>query len=287
MKSILVTGSNGQLGRCIKDVAQGLKELNFIFTDKAELDITNRESVNAFFENNTIDYCINCAAYTAVDKAESNETAAQAVNVLGVKNLAKACHDKDAILIHISTDFIFDGKQTRPYTEVDETIPLNVYGATKLKGEKLVTEVLEHYFIIRTSWLYSEYGNNFFKTMLRLGKEKNEVRVVSDQMGTPTYARDLALVLISIIKNNKIPFGIYHYSNEGEASWCDFTNTIFNLSNIKVKVRAVKAKDFITSANRPMYSVMDKTKSKSSLGISIPNWKESLKECIKRLAVKK
>ncbi len=284
MKSILVTGSNGQLGRCIKDVAKDSKELNFIFTDKAELDITNRESVNAFFESNTVVYCVNCAAYTAVDKAESNEDYALAVNVLGVENLAKACKKHKAILIHISTDFVFDGKQTQPYTEVDEPNPLNVYGITKLQGEKVVEEVLEHYFIIRTSWLYLEYGNNFLKTMLRLAKDKNEVRVVSDQIGTPTYARDLALVLISIIKNNKIPFGIYHYSNEGVASWYDFATAIFDLSDIKVKIRTVKAKDFVTSANRPMYSVMDKTKIKNIVGINIPSWEESLKECIKRLA---
>ena len=287
MKSVLVTGSNGQLGRCIKDFVQSSKELNFIFTDKDELDITNKEDVNAFFESNTIAYCINCAAYTAVDKAESNEDFAVAVNVLGVENLANACKNHKAILIHISTDFVFDGKQTKPYTELDEPKPINTYGQTKLDGEKAVARILERHFILRTSWLYSEYGNNFLKTMLRLGKEKNEVHVVSDQIGAPTYARDLAFLISSIIKNKKIPFGIYHFSNKGEASWYDFATDIFNLSNIRVKVRPIKAKDFVTSVNRPIYSVMDKTKIKDNLGIAIPHWKESLKECINRLAVKK
>ncbi len=287
MKSVLVTGSNGQLGRCIKDVTQNQEELNFIFADKAELDITNRESVNTFFEKTPIDYSINCAAYTAVDKAESDKYAAEAVNIYGVENLANACKKHKAILIHISTDFVFDGKQTRPYTEVDEPKPINTYGQTKLEGEKVVARILERYFIIRTSWLYSEYGNNFLKTMLRLGNEDNEVRVVSDQIGTPTYARDLALVLISIIKNNKIPFGIYHCSNEGEARWYDFAKAIFSLSNIKVKVRPIKAKDFVASASRPVYSVMDKKKLNDNLGIAIPHWKESLKECLINLAVKR
>jgi len=287
MKSILVTGGNGQLGRCIKDVSQSSKEYSFIFTDKEELDITNIENVNAFFENNTIAYCINCAAYTAVDKAESEKTAAEALNVYGVENLAKACAQNNAVLIHISTDFVFDGKQTKPYNEADEPKPINNYGATKLKGEKVIEKLLKRYFIIRTSWLYSEYGNNFFKTMLRLGNMKNEVRVVSDQIGTPTYARDLAILLVSIIKKNKIPFGIYHYSNEGEASWYDFAKTIFDYSNIDIKIQPIKTKDFLASSKRPLYSVMDKSKLKDSFRFAIPHWKESLKECINRLTLNK
>ncbi|MFD2588031.1 dTDP-4-dehydrorhamnose reductase [Croceitalea marina] len=287
MKSVLVTGGNGQLGRCIKDVVQSSKELNFIFTDKNKLDITKEEDVKAFFENNSISYCINCAAYTAVDKAETDKDAAEALNIHGVENLANVCKKHKAILIHISTDFVFDGKQTKPYTEADETKPLNVYGETKLKGEKVVAEVLEDYFIIRTSWLYSEYGNNFFKTMLRLASEKNEVRVVSDQMGTPTYARDLARAVIVIIEKKKTAFGLYHYSNEGITSWFDFAITIFDYSNIKTKILPVKAKDFMTSANRPLYSVIDKTKIKDILGIAIPHWKESLKKCLINLAIKK
>lgn len=284
MKSVLVTGSNGQLGRCIKDIVQSSKELNFIFTDKAELDITNRESVNTFFENNPIDYCINCAAYTAVDKAESDKGAAEALNIYGVENLANACKNYKAILIHISTDYVFDGKQAKPYTEIAEANPLNIYGLTKLKGEKVVGELLDNYFIIRTSWLYSEYGSNFLKTMLRLENENDELHVVSDEIGTPTYARELALVLISFINKNNIPFGTYHYSNEGEASWYDFAKAIFSLRDIDIKIQPIKAIDFIASANRPMYSVMDKKKLKDNLGITIPHWEEGLKKCINRLA---
>jgi dTDP-4-dehydrorhamnose reductase len=287
MKSVLVTGSNGQLGRSIKNVVQSSKELNFIFTDKNELDITKEEDVNTFFAKNSISYCINCAAYTAVDKAESNQEEAESINVSGIKNLAKACIDNDVILVHISTDFVFDGKQTHPYTEGNEANPLNVYGQTKLKGEKIVEELLERYFIIRTSWLYSEYETNFFKTMIELSKEKDELHVVSDEVGTPTYARDLAKVIIGIIEKKETAFGLYHYSNDGIVSWYDFAKAIFDLSNIDIKVIPIKSKEYPTKAERPGYSVMDKTRIKNTLGIKIPYWEESLKESIKRLTLDK
>ena len=287
MEKILVTGADGQLGKSIQKLSGKYLTLKFVFKNSKQLDITDSESVNSIFKKEDFNFCINCAAYTNVEQAEKTPEIAYKINADAVKNLALACKRNKVFLIHISTDFVFDGKQTRPYTEEDEAKPLNVYGVTKLKGEKVVEELLEHYFIIRTSWLYSEYENNFLKTMLRLGNENNEVRVVSDQIGTPTYARDLALLLILIIKKNKKPFGIYHYSNESEASWYDFAIAIFGLSNINIKVQPVKTKDFVTSVNRPIYSVMNKSKLKDNFGIVIPHWKDSLKECINRLAVNK
>ena len=284
MRNVLVTGSNGQLASCIKDLAKQYEDLDFIYTDYKELDICDLNQVNTFFKSNKkIDYCINCAAYTAVDKAESDVEKAFEINANGAKNLAIACSEFDAILIQISTDFVFDGEKNEPYTETDVAKPISVYGASKLQGEIEIKQTLETYFILRTSWLYSEHGVNFMKTMLRLAETRDEISVVSDQIGTPTYAGDLADVILKIISSKNTNFGLYHYSNEGVASWYDFAKTIFEASNLKIKLNAIKTEAYPTPAKRPFYSVMDKEKIKTSLGVETPHWRDGLVRAIKHL----
>lgn len=283
MINVLVTGSNGQLGNCLKDLTTNDENFNFIYTDFQELDITNLIAVKQFFSSKKINYCINCAAYTAVDKAESEPDVAYNINVLGAKNLALACKINQATLIHISTDFVFDGKKTTPYTELDATNPISVYGKTKLEGELAIQNILTNYFILRTSWLYSEHGNNFMKTMLKLGKERDELSVVNDQIGTPTYAGDLAKVIIDIIKASKKTYGLYHFSNEGALSWYDFAKAIFNESCLPVNVKPTHTDAYKTVATRPKFSVLDKSKIKNDLQIQIPFWKDSLKKGIMNL----
>ncbi len=280
MKSVLVTGGNGQLASCIKDIEESLVDFNFIYVDYDELDITKEEEVQMFFENQKIEYCINCGAYTAVDKAESELELAKNVNEIGVKYLAESCEKHNTVLIQISTDFVFDGKQSTLYRESDTTNPLGVYGLTKLNGERVSSSIKRH-FIIRTSWLYSEHGNNFLKTMLRLGKERDELSVVCDQIGTPTYAGDLAEILLKIMGDNNDAYGIYHYSNEGVASWYDFAKAVFEESNTKVKLLPIKSEAYPTPAKRPSYSVMDKSKIKKVFNIEIPYWRDSIKKCLK------
>lgn len=277
MKNILVTGGNGQLASCLKDITHQLTDYNFLYIGSVELNIGKKEDVNAFFKERDISYCINCAAYTQVDKAETDYTTAKKVNEDGSKYLAETCKKFNAVFIQISTDFIFDGKKSTFYTEKDDASPLSVYGRTKLNGEKLVTSTLKEHFIIRTSWLYSEHGNNFLKTMLRLGKEKEKLSVVCDQVGTPTYAKDLAKIILKIIIEENTNYGTYHYSNEGVASWYDFAEAIFEINNIKVSVMPIKQKDYPLPASRPAYSVLDKTKIKENLKINIPHWRKSLK----------
>ena len=287
MMNVLVTGSNGQLASCIKDLAKQYDGLNFIYTDYKELDICDLSQVNTFFESNKkIDYCINCAAYTAVDKAETEVDKAFEINADGAKNLAIACREFDAILIQISTDFVFDGEKKEPYTETDVAKPISVYGASKLKGEVEIQKINKKYFIIRTSWLYSEHGTNFMKTMLKLAETRDEISVVSDQIGTPTYAGDLADVILKIISSKNTNFGLYHYSNEGVASWYDFAKTIFEASNLKIKLNAIKTEAYPTPAKRPFYSVIDKAKIKSILGIETPNWSESLLKALKAIILR-
>ena len=283
MKNILVTGGKGQLATCLQDVSEDLYDFNFIYVDVEELDITKSDIVNDFFIQNNIDYCINCAAYTDVDNAESNQEIAAAVNIDGAKNLAIACHENKAILLQISTDFVFDGNQAILYTEEARAAPISVYGETKLNGEKAVVQALKEHFIIRTSWLYSEYGNNFAKTMLRLGAERDKLSVVCDQIGTPTYAGDLAKLLVSIIIENKTTFGIYHYSNEGVASWYDFAKAVFDESEVKIELSPINTVQYPNPAKRPFFSVMDKTKIKLELGVEIPYWRDSLKICLIKL----
>ncbi|WP_420603502.1 dTDP-4-dehydrorhamnose reductase [Flagellimonas sp.] len=283
MKNVLVTGGKGQLGNCIKDVAKGLDNCNFIYVDVDELDITEAIAVNQFFKDKKITHCINCAAYTAVDNAESNQKLAEKINVEGAKNLAEACSHNGAILIHISTDFVFDGNQTNLYTEKDKENPLGVYGLTKLYGEREVIKALKEHFIVRTSWLYSEYGNNFLKTMLKLGAQRETLSVVCDQIGTPTYAGDLAKLVINIVQEDKSEYGTYHYSNEGVTSWYDFAKAIFDESDTNVILSPIKSEAYPTPAERPRFSVMDKSKIKEELKLEIPYWRDSLKRCLLKL----
>jgi len=283
MKTVLVTGANGQLGMCIKDIAKLNETLQFIFTNSSELDITNKTSISSFFTDKNIDYCINCAAYTAVDNAETEVEKAMNVNVKGVQNLAEVCRETDAILIHISTDFVFDGTKHTPYLEADKTNPKSIYGNTKLQGEKTIKSVLKKHFIIRTSWLYSEYGNNFVKTMLRLGKEKDTLSVVNDQKGTPTYAGDLAKVILQCIEATNLDFGIYHYSNKGVTTWYEFAKEIFEESKISIHLKSITTAEFPTAAERPRFSALDSSKIKRILDIEIPFWKKSLKRVLRNI----
>jgi len=281
--NILITGSNGQLGNEIKKNALNYKSWNFIYRDLPELDITNLDQIKSLIQEENIKAIINCAAYTAVDPAESNKELAYAVNVEGAKNLAIAASDCNAKLIHISTDFVFDGKYHLPYIESDLPNPLSIYGKTKLEGEQAVLETLPSSIVIRTAWLYSVFGNNFVKTMQCLGKEREKLSVIFDQVGTPTWAGDLAQTILIILKqldegNSKK--GIYHFSNEGVASWYDFAVEIIGLSKIECRVLPIETKEYPTPAPRPAYSVLNKSKIKSDFGISIPHWKESLKNCI-------
>ncbi len=283
---VLVTGSKGQLGQCIEDLSQEYSTIQFVFTDAKTLDITNEEAVNQQFQNNNFNYCINCAAYTAVDQAEKEEELAFKINAEGPKNLGLVCKRYGVVLIHISTDFVFDGTKKEPYTEEDIPNPISVYGASKLQGEIEIQKDLERYFIIRTSWLYSEHGNNFMKTMLRIYFDKlsitsgNEIRVVSDQIGTPTYAGDLAQVILKIISDKSGDFGLYHYSNEGSISWYDFAKAIFKESKINIKVNPITTEEYSILARRPAYSVLNKQKVKYNLGVMTLDWKESLKKAV-------
>jgi dTDP-4-dehydrorhamnose reductase len=281
MKTILVTGANGQLGQCLQELSVSHSSMQFVFLNSKELDITSKESVDKVFNNSSFDFCINCAAYTAVDAAESEQAIAEKVNVLGVQYLSEACKTYCTKLIHISTDFVFDGNSSIPYTENLATAPVSVYGKTKLEGENAIQAVLEAFFILRTSWLYSEYGNNFVKTMLRLSKERTELGVISDQIGSPTYAKDLAKVILKIIETDATKYGVYHYSNEGVASWYDFAKAIFEISNTEITVNAIPTSSYPTPAKRPNYSVLNNSKLKSNLKVEIPYWRDSLKEVLK------
>ncbi|WP_418512673.1 dTDP-4-dehydrorhamnose reductase [Corallibacter sp.] len=281
--NVLITGSNGQLATCIKDLERQHPNLSFIYTNSSQLDLTNQEAINLFFETNKIDWCINCAAYTAVDKAETDTEKAFKVNEQGPKHLALACNNHNVKLIHVSTDFVFDGSKSSPYNEEDQTKPLGVYGTSKLQGELAIKDIMNAFFIVRTSWLYSEHGNNFMKTMLRLAKTNKELNIVADQVGTPTYAKDLAGALLRIITSNSNKYGVYHYSNEGVTSWYDFAKAIFDISEIEIKVNPIPSKEFPTPAKRPSYSVLDKQKIKENLNIETLYWRERLKTAIKNL----
>lgn len=268
---------------CLQDYAKTHLSLEFCFVSSKELDITDKNNVAHLFNTNTFDYCINCAAYTAVDKAEENKDLAEDVNSKGALNLAEACLENNTTLIHISTDFVFDGCKNNPYTEEDATNPLSVYGKTKLYGEQNIQETLDKFFIFRTSWLYSEYGSNFMKTMLRLGKERTTLSVVADQIGTPTYAKDLAEVLLKLITEDKRCYGVYHYSNKGEISWYDFAKEIFTISETSVILNMITTADYPTAATRPKYSVLSKERIVKELDINLPNWEQSLKRALDNL----
>lgn len=284
---VLVTGASGQLGQAIQFIASDYNDCEFIFASSQVLDITNQEKVNQFFESNKIDFCINTAAYTAVDKAETEAEKAHAINVLGSKYLAIACKKNKAKLIHISTDFVFDGTSNKPYLETDVVSPLGVYGETKLKGELEIMHNMSDYFIIRTSWVYSQFGNNFMKTMLRLASERDSLNIVSDQIGTPTNAVDLAKAIMVIVDHFKLQtsnfkpnFGIYNFSNEGTTSWYDFAKEIFRINNVSIDVNPIPTEAFPTPAKRPKYSVLDKSKIKKTFNVEIKSWQESLKQTI-------
>jgi dTDP-4-dehydrorhamnose reductase len=279
---VLVTGANGQLGQAIQFISDNHPEIDFKFCSSSDLDITSKENCQLVFNKFKPDYCINTAAYTAVDKAESEPEKAHLINVIGAKNLAEVCKEFSTKLLHVSTDFVFDGSRTKPYLETDIPNPTGVYGQTKLDGEKAIQKTFDNYFIIRTSWVYSQFGNNFMKTMLRLASERNSLSVVSDQIGTPTNAVDLAEVLIKIISSNfqhpTSNFGIYNYSNEGQCSWYDFAKKIFEVNNISINLQPIPTSAYPTPAKRPAYSVLDKSKIKNVFGVEVDNWEESLKK---------
>ena len=281
--TVLVTGANGQLGRCIHGLQPHFPELDLVLADASVIDITNTSQVAAFFKSHKLDWCINCAAYTAVDKAESDNDQAFLVNAIGAKNLAEACKMHGVKLIHVSTDFVFDGQSKTPYTETDATHPLGIYGASKLKGEQAITSILKTYYIVRTSWLYSAYNHNFLKTMLRLAKEKSRLHVVNDQIGTPTHAEDLAHALLEMVQQDKQHYGMYHYSNTGSISWYDFARAIFELKGIATKVVPIPTSGYPTPAARPKYSVLNTKKIETTFGLKTHHWKTSLKTAILRL----
>ena len=281
--NILITGCNGQLGNEMQLLEGSHPQHTYFNTDVAELDITNQSAIESFIEANAIDGIVNCAAYTAVDKAEENEELCTKLNAEAPAYLAAAIGKRGGWMIQISTDYVFDGTQHFPYTEDADTCPNSVYGKTKLVGELNVQKFCERSMIIRTAWLYSTFGNNFVKTMIRLGKEKPELGVIFDQIGTPTYARDLAVAIFAAIEQGIVP-GIYHFSNEGVISWYDFTKAIHRLAGISTcHVRPLHTSEYPTPANRPHYSVLDKTKIKNIYGIEIPYWEDSLAECINSL----
>jgi dTDP-4-dehydrorhamnose reductase len=278
---VLVTGANGQLGQALQSIAGNYRSIDFVFCSSSDLDITNKENCETVFNKINPDYCINTAAYTAVDKAESEPDKAQLINVFGAKNIAETCKEFDVKLIHISTDFVFDGTKSSPYNEMDLPNPKGVYGQTKLDGEKAIQEVFSNYFIIRTSWVYSQFANNFMKTMLRLASEREAISVVNDQIGTPTNAVDLAEAIVQIIlTDNKQPttknYGIYHFSNEGQCSWYDFAKEIFIVNKISINLQPIRTTSYPTPAERPKYSVLDKSKIKRVFGIEVKDWKERL-----------
>lgn len=281
--NILVTGCNGQLGNEIQLLEKENPQHCFFNTDVEELDITDQLAVEQFVAQNKIEGIINCAAYTAVDKAESNKELCTSLNTVAPAYLAAAIDKRNGWMIHISTDYVFDGTKHTPYVEDDTPCPNSVYGSTKLAGELGVRKFCKKAMIIRTAWLYSTFGNNFVKTMIRLGKEKEQLGVIFDQIGTPTYARDLAVVIMTAI-NKGIQPDVYHFSNEGVISWYDFTKAIHRIAGINTcHVKPLHTTEYPTPASRPTYSVLDKTKLKNAYGIEIPYWEESLAECIKKL----
>jgi len=283
MKKILVTGANGQLGQCLQKISSQFEEFEFIFTDSETLDITNKEEVNDFFWQNAPDFCINAAAYTAVDLAETDVEKAFLVNADGTENLAEACAENNAQFIHVSTDYVFDGENNLSYTEEDFTNPLGVYGASKLAGDELALEVNPCSVILRTSWVYSEFGKNFVKTMLNLFTTKEELNIVADQFGQPTNANDLAEAIMKIIKSEKITPGIFNFSNLGRISWFDFAKKIAELSDAKIKLNAIETSQYPTPAKRPKNSVLDLDKISKTYGIQLKPWEESLEDCVQIL----
>ncbi len=283
--NILVTGSKGQLGSELRDLEKDYSQYTFFFTDIEDLDITQEERIYKFIKTNKIEVVINCAGYTAVDKAENDKPQAMLLNATAVKYMAQACNKAGCLLFHISTDYVFEGKSHKPYTENDTASPKSIYGKTKLDGEIEVIFNAKRAIIIRTSWLYSSYGNNFVKTILKKARENKELKVVFDQIGTPTYARDLAKTILQIIPKvpTKIRTEIYNFSNEGVTSWYDLAQAIVDTKKLDCHIEPVLSKDFPTEAQRPFYSVLNKARIKKDFGITIPHWRKSLMECLQKL----
>lgn len=284
-ESIIILGSNGQLGKSLQYIIEKKDKVNynFVFLSREQSDITDIVLLEDTFKKYQPKYIINCAAYTQVDLAEDNKEEAYKVNVTGVKNLAVLCDKYEVALVYISTDFVFEGKEAIIRKEIDACKPINYYGLSKLKGEKEVEGILKNYFIIRTSWLYSEFGNNFVKTMLRLSKEKEELGIIYDQIGSPTYAVDLANFIFTVIEKESKKFGVYHYSNEGLCSWYDFAKAIFEYKQTSIKVIPVTSLEFKTKALRPKFSVMSKEKVKSNFNVEVNHWRDSLKKCLNKI----
>lgn len=283
MKTVLVTGSRGQLGKSILDIAKKHSQYHFIFTNQPQVDVTNYKSIKSIFDKNKINWCINCAAYTKVDLAESEPEIAFLINEEGSKNLANICKENNTKLIHISTDFVFDGASKTPYLESSITNPINTYGLSKLQGELEIEKALKEYYIIRTSWLYSEYGKNFLRTMLRLSKNNNELKVVNDQNGSPTYAGDLAEVILKRIEDDSENYGLYNYSNKGQTTWYGFAKEIFQLTGVNTQVKPIDSEEYRTAAKRPQFSVLNCDRIEEAFKLEIPNWKTSLKKAITKL----
>jgi dTDP-4-dehydrorhamnose reductase len=283
--NILIIGSNGQLGSEFRELEKEYNSYKFFYTDLNELDITNAEKTMQFVKSNKIEAAINCAAFTSVDAAESQKSDAALINATGAKNIATACAKVNALLIHISTDYVFEGKNFKPYTENDTAGPKTTYGKTKLDGEIEVIFNAKRALIFRTSWLYSSYGNNFMKTIFEKAKKEKELKVVYDQVGTPTYAGDLARAILEIIPKvpQKIRTEIYNFSNEGVASWYDFAHAIVKIKNLDCKIEPVLSKEFQTEAVRPHYSVLNKARVKKDFGVSLPHWRDSLEKCLAKM----
>ena len=281
---ILVTGSKGQLGNELRNILEETIPGVTTYTDIEELDLTDAKAVEKFVENNEFTHIVNCAAYTNVDRAEEDKLLCAAINVNAVKNLANAADRIGAKIVHVSTDYVFDGTSYRPYKESDKVNPISQYGTTKRAGETALLALSPDSVIVRTAWLYSPYGKNFVKTMIKLGRELKQLRVVSDQVGTPTYAKDLAKAIVSVITAPQWVPGIYHFSNEGVCSWYDFTKSIHRIAGITdCEVLPIPSEDYPTPATRPFYSVLDKARIKATYDVKIPHWEESLVDCIQRL----
>ena len=287
-KNILITGANGQLGSEFKSIKENYADFNFIFVSKEALNITNESEVTTFLNANTINYIVNCAAYTAVDSAEENEASAQFVNAAGAEILAKACTSTNTVLLHVSTDYVFDGESSKAYTEEDKTAPLSVYGRSKLAGEIAIKANCEAHYIVRTSWLYSSFNANFVKSMLKLAETRNELGIVADQYGSPTYAKDLANALMVMIKKTEEKsvinkFGVYHYSNEQKTTWYAFAKEIMEIAKTGCVINPITTEEYPLPAPRPKDSTMSKAKIKNTFKLVIPNWEDSLKVCMNKL----
>ncbi|MFO7745704.1 MAG: dTDP-4-dehydrorhamnose reductase [Psychroflexus sp.] len=280
---VLVTGANGQLGKCLQKHSVNFPEIEFLFESSQTLNITSEEDLTRFFNQYQFDFCVNCAAYTNVEAAESKKGLAFQVNSEAVKSLAEQCKTHGTKLIHISTDYVFDGLKFSPYVESDAVNPINIYGASKLQGEAMISEHMDHFFILRTSWLYSEFGHNFFNTILKKAGEGADLHITTEQIGTPTNANDLAIFILNLVNDKSDAFGLYHYSNGGEATWYDFARLILEEKQLEDQVNLKATFSYPTKAKRPKFSVLDKSKIENTFKIKVPHWRESLVGLLKKV----